>query len=256
MKNQPVRILPGNAKPFEPFWKVVNKIDSQSGENEIQFYGVISEYSWMEDDITPALFRKDLASLGGQPVTLRIHSVGGDAWAASAIRAMIMDYPGKVTARIDGVCASAATIVATAADHVKMQDTAFFMIHNPWSIAIGYADDMKKVASFLDTTKDGILDAYVNKTGMDREVLSRMMDRETWLTSHEALADKFVDEVINGPVKNLTLQDAGAAAPVLNALMNFQNVPSVLIEKDEAAGAENEEAKHLRDYVQIFYQGE
>ena len=130
MAKKPMRVLEGSAKPYEPFWRVVDAAESESGEPEIEFYGYISEYSWWDDDITPAKFKADLLNIGkGGPVTVRINSGGGEVYAASAIRAMIVDYPGQVTTRIDGLCASAATLVAMAGDVVKMQDSAYFMIH-------------------------------------------------------------------------------------------------------------------------------
>lgn len=226
---KPMRVLEGNAKPFEPFWRCVDAADSDSGEPEIDFYGYISEYSWFEDDITPARFRDDLMKLGqGGPVTIRIHSGGGDVFAASAIRAMIMDYPGRVTTRIDGLCASAATYVAMAGDRVVMQDTGYFMIHDPSAMAVGTVDDLKQVISLLKTIKEGIVDAYRSKTHLEAEQLSKMMSAETWMTAQEAKELGFVDDVIStrpapmgaGMFRNVA---------VLNALDHFENVPEELM---------------------------
>ena len=196
MNRKPVRVLEGNARPFEPFWRVVDEAGSESGEAEIEFYGYISEYSWFDDDITPARFKSDLAKLEGRPVTVRIHSGGGDVFAASTIRAMLMDYPGRVTTRIDGLCASAATYVAMAGDRVLMQDSAFFMIHNPAAMAYGTEQDLKDAIKLLKKVKDGIVQTYQGKTRMEAEQISKMMDATTWMTAQEAQALGFVDEIV------------------------------------------------------------
>ena len=229
MKNEPVRIIEGTAKPFERFWNLRSAEDSESGEPEIEFYGPISEYSWWGDEITPNMFKDDLEKHGGGgPVTIRIHSPGGDVFAASAIRAMIADYPGKVTTRIDGLCASAATYVAMAGDHVVMQDSAFFMIHDPWTITIGGVEELKTTINFLKTIKDGIVETYQNKTHMDAEELARMMSNETWMTARQAQEKGFVDEVVSvTDAKPFKLQLQNMA--VLNCLNSYQNVPEELL---------------------------
>lgn len=229
MKNEPVRIIEGTAKPFERFWNLRSAEDSESGEPEIEFYGPISEYSWWGDEITPNMFKDDLEKHGGGgPVTIRIHSPGGDVFAASAIRAMIADYPGKVTTRIDGLCASAATYVAMAGDHVVMQDSAFFMIHDPWTITIGGVEELKTMINFLKTIKDGIVETYQNKTHMDAEELARMMSNETWMTARQAQEKGFVDEVVSvTDAKPFKLQLQNMA--VLNCLNSYQNVPEELL---------------------------
>lgn len=274
--SEPMRIVEGSAKPFEPFWRVVDAAESESGEAEIEFYGYISEYSWLEDDVTPAKFKAELASLGNRPVTIRIHSGGGDVYAASAIRAMLLDYPGRVTTRIDGLCASAATYIAMAGDQVRMQDSAFFMIHNPWMITWGDEGELKKAAEFLGTIKKGIVETYTNKTKLGEDKISKMMDKETWMTAQEAKELGFVDEVITGRAK---IFDSLKNAAVLNMLKNYSNVPPEVLESSDEPeptvitenltegeavedqppqggvprGQEmDQETERLRDYIQIF----
>jgi len=271
---EPLRIIEGSARPFEPFWRVVDAAESESGEAEIEFYGYISEYSWWDDDITPAKFKADLYNLGkGGPVTIRIHSGGGDVYAASAIRSMIVDYPGRVTTRIDGLCASAATYIAMAGDQVRMQDSAFFMIHNPWMITLGDEGELKKAAEFLGTIKKGIVETYQSKTKLSNEKISEMMDNETWMTALEAKELGFVDEVISGRAK---IFDSLKNAAVLNMVRNYTNVPpevlasseepepTVLTETPEKMSQEigedkarqEAEAERLGAYVKIFVKKE
>jgi len=254
MKN-PMRVIEGTAKPFERFWGLRNAADSESGEPEIEFYGYISEFSWFGDEITPAMFKEDLNTLGqGGPVTVRINSGGGECFAASAIRAMIMDYPGRVTTRIDGLCASAATFVAMAGDVVKMQDSAFFMIHDPSILAWGNIEELKAALAELKVVKNGIVQTYQSKTSLDADKLAKMMLDETWMTAQEAMELGFVDEVITGNAAKSGRYAQNRA--FLNCLENYKHVPDALLEEatepedavidenvpDESADSEAEES--------------
>lgn len=249
---KPFRIFEGSSEPQQPFWRMRNAADGESGEPEIEFYGVISEYSWWEDDITPKMFKDDLYELGKNgPVTIRMNSGGGDVIAASVIRSILVDYPGRVTVRIDGLCASAATFVAMAGDVVKMQDTAFFMIHDPSIVAWGNVDDLKKAIDLLKTVKDGIIDAYTAKTQLPEDKLSKMMSDETWLTAQAALENGFVDEVIAVPGKA-----QAALLPGDVAILNYVNVPEALLvgeRPEESTGVVDiaEDEERLRD--EIFF---
>lgn len=225
MPKHPIRIFDGTTRPHEPFWRLRDAAEAESGEPEVEFYGYISEYSWFDDDITPKMFKDDLYKLGtGGPVTVRVNSGGGDMIAASVIRATIMEYPGRVTMRIDGLCASAATYIVMAGDRVCMQDTAYFVIHDPSTMVFGNIEELKKALDVLKTLKSGILDAYQVKTSLDTEKLSRMMTAETWMTAREAKEFGFVDDVISTSKK----AKMPASAVLINALSDFVNVPAEL----------------------------
>jgi ATP-dependent Clp protease protease subunit len=246
-KHEPVRVIEGSARPYEPFWRVVDAAEAESGEPEIQFYGPISEYSWWGDEVTPLKFQQDLDKLGGGPVTIRIHSDGGDVFAASAIRAMIVDYPGRVTTRIDGLAASAATFVAMAGDVVKMQDSAFFMIHDPWVMTWGTVDDLKDTIRLLQTIKAGIVETYQSKTDLTADELSAMMAKETWMTAQQAKEKGFIDEVITSTPKSFSARNA-----VLNSLRNYQNLPDALKELTGPDDPNQPEASRLRAEAKIL----
>lgn len=248
MPRTPVRIFEGSTRPHEPFWTWKDATEPTS-EPELEFYGFISEWSWFDDDITPALFKAQLEKNGkGGPITVRMNSGGGDMIAASVIRAMIMEYPGRVTVRIDGLAASAATYVATAGDVVKMQDTAFFMIHDPWTIAIGGVEDLKAVIDTLKSFKSGIIDAYVTKTGLSPEKLSRMMTDETWMSANEAKTLGFIDEVISESSKKAV----PASAAYLNSI--YGNVPAALQQREpvNSIEADSPSAARLRAEVTLL----
>lgn len=226
---QPIRCIEGNAKPHEPFWTVRNAIDGE--EPEIELYGYISEYSWYDDDITPKKFKDDLNEAGkGGPITIRLNSYGGDVVAASLMSAIIRDYPGKVTVRIDGVAASAATVVALAGDVVRIQNTGYFMVHDP-SVVFMFAqlniEDLTRLAGSLGAIKEGIINAYESKTGLSRTRLAKLMTEETWMDAKRALDLGFVDEVLPSLSQNIELPKNTA---ILNAVQNYSNVPSHILE--------------------------
>lgn len=181
------------------FWQVKNEVN---GNSEILLYGPIAgERSWWGDEVTPKAFAKDLESLGGRDVTVRINSGGGDVFAAHAIHNQLIAYKGKVTVIIDGLAASAATIIAVAGDRIVMPSNALFMIHNP---AIGLndyygAEELAKAVDALNAIKDSIVAAYLKRCKVSAEELAVMMDAETWMGAAECLEKGFVDE-INGSV--------------------------------------------------------
>jgi ATP-dependent Clp protease protease subunit len=251
-KREPIRLFEGQTRPHERFWRMRNADEAESGEPEMEFYGYISEYSWWDDDITPKMFKDDLNRLGnGGPITIRINSGGGDVFAASVIRSIIVDYPGRVTVRIDGICASAATFVAIAGDVVKMQDTAYFMIHDPWTMAWGSIEDLKKVLSMMQTVKEGIIDAYLSKTNLAQEKLSKMMTAETWLTAKEAKEYGFIDEVISISAK-ASMQVGAANVAFANALANYVNVPADLLAVASEPDPNQQAADRLRAEVKLL----
>jgi ATP-dependent Clp protease protease subunit len=225
-KSNPIRCFEGNAKPHEPFWTITNTVENgEEVEAEIELYGYISEFSWLEDDITPQMFKSDLAKLGNRDVKLRINSFGGDLIAATMMHTMIRDYPGKVTVQIDGIAASAATIVAVAGDEVKIQNYGYFMIHDPsysFFQAILNLETMARMVDSLQAAKEGVVNAYERKTGLSRDRLSKLMTNETWMDAHKAVDLGFVDSIVEENEKNLVVP---ANAAMVNAIQNYQNVP-------------------------------
>ena len=242
----PIRCFEGNAQPHEPFWRWVDAADSQSGDPEMELYGYISEFSWWGDEVTPKKFKDQLYAKGeGGPVTVRMHSPGGDVIAASLMSTIIRDYPGHVTLQVDGLAASAATVVAIAADTVKMVETAYFMIHDPLAVfflAMVNIDELEQITASLKAVKDGIVNAYETKTGLSRTRLSKLMSDETWMDARRAMDLGFVDEVImpggkatggRGEEGKRGEGDGGKYQNVAfaNALKNYRNVPGELVEQ-------------------------
>lgn len=173
------------------FWNWETKADAR----ELYLYGTIAEESWLEDDVTPEMFRRELMD-GTGPVTLYLNSYGGDCVAASQIYTMLMEYPHDVTVKIDGIAASAASVIAMAGTTVLMAPTSCIMIHDPMTIAVGNSGEMQKAIEMLNTVKDSILMAYELKTGLDRETLSKMMTEETWMSAAKAVELGFADGIL------------------------------------------------------------
>jgi ATP-dependent Clp protease protease subunit len=230
-----MRVIEGSAKPGEAFWTIRNAKDADAVE--LEFFGPISEYSWLGDEVTPAAFKKELYEKGnGRPVTMLVNSPGGEVIAASVIRSILQEYPGQVTADIVGMAASAATIVVTGADHVRMRESALMMIHDPSAFAYGTIDELEQVVELLKTVKIGIIDGYETKTKMDRGKLAKLMKDETWMTAHQALEMGFVDEVVTGTIVKAP---KAMRAGFLNCLKGYENSPSDLmdvISEDEIEG--------------------
>jgi ATP-dependent Clp protease protease subunit len=185
------------------FWKWVrNKApdgsDPDLAERTLFLNGTIASESWFDDDVTPALFKSDLDS-GKGPITVWINSPGGDVWAAAQIYNMLLSYSGKVTVKIDGLAASAASVIAMAGDEVLVSPVSMLMIHNPATAAMGDKSDLEQAISMLDSVKDSILNAYVKKTGLSKNKLSKLMDDETWMDADKAVELHFADRVMERP---------------------------------------------------------
>lgn len=258
-----MRVIEGNAQPGDPFWRMIDAAKSESGEAEVDFFGPISEFSWFGDEITPKAFKDELYQVGkSKPVTIKINSPGGEVFAANAIRAILQDYPARVTADIIGLAASAATIVVGGASVIKMRDTATFMIHDPSTIAWGTIDEMQQVVDILKTIKETILNGYEVRTGLKRDVLSELMTNETWMTAQQAKEMGFVDEVISGDKPKAMPKNLRAV--FVNCLQNYANLPSNvvgMIEEEEVTPIEeptpiDNEAQQLRERVQSILKGE
>ena len=185
-----------NSQENNIFWQIKNEAEEE--EAELVLYGEIANSSWYEDDVTPKQFAEDLKALGGKDLKLRINSPGGDVFAAQAIYNQLKSYTGNITACIDGMAASAATIITCAADKVVMPSNGIFMIHNPMCIVMGYMDvpKLKKMTDRLTAVKQTIVNVYMKKCKNVAEAkLNKLMDAETWMSADEALAYGFVDEV-------------------------------------------------------------
>ena len=179
------------------FWKWRNQAEAGTAPEERTLFlnGTIAEESWFDDDVTPQLFKDELNS-GTGDITVWINSPGGDCVAAAQIYNMLSNYKGKVTVKIDGIAASAASVIAMAGDTVLVSPVSMLMIHNPATIAWGDHAEMQKAIDMLSEVKESIINAYVLKTGLSRPKLSHLMDAETWMDANKAVELGFADEIM------------------------------------------------------------
>ncbi len=187
-----------NPQEKNKFWNFIPGTETTAPE--LLLYGPISSsQSWWEDRVTPAAFNKELAELGDVPeIVVRINSGGGDVFAANAIFTRLKDHPAKITVKVDGWAASAATIIAMAGDTIKIARNGVFMIHDPsMTVWDSYtAEEFDKLAAELRVIKNSIVNTYAMKTGKDPEDISKMMSGECWWTGDEAVDEGFCDELL------------------------------------------------------------
>lgn len=142
-------------------------------------------------------FIKTLNDITESTIVLHINSPGGDVFDARAISTAIKQHSSKITAQIDGLCASAATYISAACDSVSMADGGFYMIHEGWTMAVGNKRDLNKTADLLQKVDDSILNDYERKTSLNRDDLKDWMESETWFSAEEAKEHGFIDEIID-----------------------------------------------------------
>ena len=215
-------------------------------ERILELNGTIAEESWFGDEVTPQIFKSELMS-GDGPITVWINSPGGDCIAASQIYTMLKEYKNTVTVKIDGIAASAASVIAMAGDKILMSPTSLMMIHNPSMIAAGDHRDMAKAIEVLDEVKESIINAYQLRTGQSRTVLSHMMDEETWMNAKKAIELKFADGMLEDKV--LTDELSGylfSSRSVENSLLNK------IKEAEPASIKEGRSINKLNDELEVL----
>ena len=229
---------------MKKFWQWVRNEVGGIPCRELALEGYIAEESWLDDDVTPKQFKADL--YGGleipDDIVVRISSPGGDCFAAAKIYDMLMEYPGTVSVHIDGLAASAASVIAMAGDEVLISPVSCLMIHNPSTIVAGESADLQAGIELLNEVKESILNAYAIKTGLPRLKLSRMMDAETWMSAHKAVELGFADGILYS--QGIVPQAANAAGgflfdrvTVTNAILG--KLPRRKVEQDRLATEES-----------------
>lgn len=206
---------------MKKFWNWVRNETAE--ERTLYLNGEISDETWYGDEVTPKLFRDELMAGSGN-VTVWINSPGGDVFAAAQIYNMLMDYTGKVTVKIDGLAASAASVIAMAGGDVFMSPVSMLMIHNPSTIAIGDSEEMLRAKALLDEVKESIINAYELKSGLSRAKISHLMDAETWMNANKAIELGFADKLLFAEGEERILLDAGhllmfSRAAICNSLL-------------------------------------
>lgn len=221
------------------FWNWVKNEDSS---RTLYLEGAIAEETWFGDEVTPKQFKAELMS-GNGDITIWINSPGGDVFCASQIYNMLMDYKGNVTVKIDGIAASAASVIAMAGGEVLISPTGLLMIHNPMTIAFGDTVEMEKAIEMLEEVKESIINAYELKTGLSRTKLSNLMDAESWFNARKAVELGFADGILFAKEE---VQQPSAEALVFSRMAVTNSLMSKLPQKETKKGTDvNELLKRL-----------
>ena len=235
-----VQLLRDNASAER---KPINLVRAEeSGDATLYIYDVIDAY-W---GVSAKEVAQAIAGLKStDTLHLRINSPGGDVFEARAIAAAIGQHAGKTVAHIDGLAASAATTIASAADEVEIVDGGFYMVHNAWTFAMGNKHDLRETSNLLDKVDGAIVADYAKRTGATPEQIVAWMDAETWFTAQEAVDNKFADRLAE-PAKA-----SNASARHFN-LAVYDKTPKALLESRQepapnfaAARAANERRLRL-----------
>lgn len=223
-------------------------------ERTLFLNGTIAEDSWFDDDVTPQMFKEELLDGSGN-ITVWINSPGGDCVAAAQIYNMLREYEGKVTVKIDGIVASAASVIAMAGDTVLMSPVSMMMIHNPMTIAFGDSGEMQRAIDMLSSVKDSIINAYELKTGLSRVKLAHLMDAETWMDANKAIELGFADEIIqrSGAVDMEVPQVSMlySKAAVVNSLMDKIAEKCKIQQKNETENSNKVKADSLMSRLNL-----
>lgn len=198
---------------------------------ELLLYGEIADTTWWGDEVTPKQFWEDLQGLGDiSELRIYINSPGGDVFAGQAIHSMLRRHSATKLVYVDGLAASAASLVAMAGDRVIMPKNAMMMIHNPWTIAWGDANEFRKIADELDKIRESLVVVYQDKSGLERDRIIEMLDAETWMTAEEAVELGFADEIEEA--KQVAASVAGPDRLIINGvtvdLSQYRHPPKII----------------------------
>ena len=225
-------------KTPKKFWQFRN---AAQGEAELLLYGTIAEESWYEDDVTSKQFANEMAAVGDVGrIIVRIDSPGGDPFAAEAIGNLLEQHTAQTVARIDGLCASSATIIASHCDKVEAAPNSTYMIH-PVKVGLTEYADEKRLQECIDairTLRENILNVYARKTGRSKDEVAAWMDNTTWMTGTQAKENGFVDELLEEKA-NVKVENRSGVLFINSADMGipFEKAPQFVQDSLAAAPA-------------------
>lgn len=217
---------------MKKFWDFAMK----DATAELHFYGEIADTAWSKDDVTPKRVQDDLEGMTkAKDVDIFINSPGGDVFAGLAIYNMIKRLNKPTTVHVDGLAASAASVIAMAGDKIIMPKSSVMMIHNAWTFALGNKEEIRETADKLERIDNQLAEIYADRTGRDIETIKQMMEDETWMDGNEALAGRFCDEV----EENKKI----AACADMEILARYKHAPQLEATSEKEPEHEPEEQK-------------
>jgi ATP-dependent Clp endopeptidase proteolytic subunit ClpP len=204
---------------MKKWFEIINKSDKA----EIWIYEQIGEDWWSGGGVTAKGFKDELLTIKASQIDLHINSPGGEVFDGITIYNLLKQHSANITTYIDGLAASIASVIALAGNRVVMAENALWMMHNPWGMAIGNAEDMRAQADVLDKVGSSISLAYQSKSGKSEEEIKSWMDSETWMSAAEAQESGFVDEISDQ-------MDIAACAKFIPVMQKakFKNIPKNL----------------------------
>ncbi|SEK37323.1 Clp protease [Kosakonia sacchari] len=197
---------------------------ASSNDNTISIFDVIGKDFW-GDGVSASRIAGALRSMNGADVTVNINSPGGDMFEGLAIYNLLREYEGKVTVKVLGLAASAASIIAMAGDEVQIGRGAFLMIHNCWVVAMGNRHDLEKVATEMVPFDKAMADIYSARSGLKTADIESMMDGETYIGGSEAVDKGFADSLLSADEISTDDESPAAALRKLDALLAKTNTP-------------------------------
>ena len=228
-------------KKNKRFWNF-KALDEKTGE--LTLYGEISNETWWGDEVTPKEFKSDLDNLGEiDTLNIYINSPGGDVFAGQTIYSILKRHKAHKNVYIDGLAASIASVIAMAGNTIFMPKNAMMMIHNPWTVGMGNADEFRKLAEDLDKIRESLIAAYEGHSALTRDEIIEIMDAETWLTASECEEYGFCDVV--GEEKNM------AASIDKDVLARYKNTPKELIEIENNLEVRKQELKKQKLLIEL-----
>ena len=223
---------------MKKFWEV--KQSAIKEEADIYIFGEIVSYKWDDTDTTAASFQKDLKELGEvDQINLHINSPGGSVFEGIAIGNMLKQHKAHVTAHVDALAASIASVIVASCDEVIMPENSMLMIHNPWTFSMGNAKELRKQADDLDKIAESSVVTYLSKASekLTEEKIKQIMDEETWLSANEAYEYGLCD-VVDSPNQMV-------ACISEQLFKTYQKVPNQLIELEQKNALNEEQRKQI-----------
>lgn len=216
--------------------KFYSFVKNEAQETELRIEGVIANESWYDDEVSPRLFREELAKHSGD-ITVRVNSPGGDVSAGVSIYNALNEHDGNVTIKVDGLAASIASLVIMAGDKIIMLPGSMQMLHLPWTVAAGNSKDMEQTVEMLKKVGESMIPIYAARSGLSEERVQEILEAETWLTAEEAVELGFADEAVGAKTSlseamaKINSLTADMKAAVMQPVMSM-NKPKATTEED------------------------
>lgn len=227
---------------MKKFWEC--KQSANQNEADVFIFGEIVSFKWDDTDTTAASFQKDLKELGEvSQINLHINSPGGSVFEGITIGNMLRQHKARVVAHVDALAASIASVIVASCDEVIMPENSMLMIHNPWTISMGNAKELRKQADDLDKIAESSVVTYLAKAGekLTEEKIKQIMDEETWMSAQEAYNYGLCDVVESA--------NQVAASISQKLFETYQKVPEKLLDSRQEDSRDQEKIEKIVEHA-------